>query len=150
VFVFGIFVVAMGLRRAGLTHKIAAMITWLGGTEITSLSYVTSFVAAGWSSIMNNHPTADTMAWVIQDFRLPHIETRMLVFSALVGGDLGPKMLPIGSLAALLWFRILRNKGVHVPYSLYIKVGVPVTLAAIVMSIMTLNVELWVYRLFLE
>jgi arsenical pump membrane protein len=90
------------------------------------------------------------MAWVIQDLHLPRIEEQILVFAALIGGDLGPKMLPIGSLAALLWFRILRNKGVYVPYSLYIKVGVPVTLAAIVLSIMMLNVELWIYRLFLN
>lgn len=142
VFVIGIFIVARGLRQAGFTQHVADFVSYAGGTTILRLTSVVSFTAAVCSSIMNNHPTADMMAMVIRDLALPDTQTRMLVFSALIGGDLGPKMLPIGSLAALLWFRILRNKGVHIPYSQYIKIGIPVTLLAILLSLLTLNLEL--------
>jgi arsenical pump membrane protein len=54
-------------------------------------------------------------------------------------------MLPIGSLAALMWFRILRIKGVEISYWQYIKLGVPITLAAIVLSVLTLNLEYVLY-----
>lgn len=145
VFVVGIFIVARGLRQAGFTEQVGHFVSYLGGTSMFQLTGVTSFTAAVCSSIMNNHPTADTMAMVIRDLDLPEMKTRMLVFSALIGGDLGPKMLPIGSLAALLWFRILRNKGVHIKYSQYIKIGIPVTLTAILLSIITLNAEYYVY-----
>ncbi len=129
VFVVGIFVVVLGLRHAGLTHQIGALMAHLASKGTAVLTTGTSLVAAVASSIMNNHPTADMMGWAIRDLNASPLQTKAMVFSALIGGDLGPKMLPIGSLAALIWFRLLRDRGVHIPYSLYIRIGVPVTLA---------------------
>lgn len=145
VFVMGIFVVAAGLRAAGLTDRIAQVIVVLAGDSVPRLTLATGFVAAVSSAIVNNHPTAGMMAHVIQGLGLPPAATRLAVFSALVGGDVGPKMLPIGSLAALIWFRILRDKGVRIPYWLYIRIGVPVTLLAVLLSIAVLNLEAWIF-----
>ena len=144
-FVIGIFIVVIGLRNNGFAHMLGDLIETLGGTGMTGLSVATSFVAAVCSALVNNHPTAGLMIWVIEDFGRPLVETQMLVFSALIGGDLGPKMLPIGSLAALMWFRILRQRGEHIPYSLYIRVGIPVTLLAVLVSVLTLNLEYLLY-----
>ena len=148
VFVIGIFIVALGMRNAGLTHQIGNLIRRLAGADEGLLPLVTSLVAGVSSSIMNNHPTADMMAWVIRDFERSTSETRLLALSALIGGDLGPKMLPIGSLAALIWFRLLRERGVEVPYSLYVKIGIPVTLTAIVLSTLVLQFEFWLAKMF--
>ena len=147
VFVLGIFVVALGLRGAGLTHQMGDLIRRLAAGSDTLLPVVTSLVAGISSSFINNHPTAGIMTWVIQDFSRSPAETQLLALSALIGGDLGPKMLPIGSLAALIWFRLLRERGVHVPYSLYVKIGVPVTLAAIVLSTLVLQFEFWLAKM---
>jgi arsenical pump membrane protein len=144
VFVLGIFIIVVGVRNAGFTHVLGDIIETLAGKDPSPLAFATSLVAAVCSSIMNNHPTAGLMTWVIQDFSLSDLQTKMLVFAALIGGDLGPKMLPVGSLAALMWFRMLRDRGVDVPYTLYVRIGVPVTLAAIVCSVVVLNAELHV------
>lgn len=150
VFIVGIFIVANGLRNVGFTAQIGSLIQQLAGSSPTALMHVTGFTAATCSSVMNNHPTADMMAMVIRDLKVSPFETKMLVFSALIGGDLGPKMLPIGSLAALLWFRMLRDRGVNVSYGLYIIIGIPVTLAAILLSMLTLNAEVFVYQTFFQ
>jgi arsenical pump membrane protein len=145
IFVVGIFLVAHGLQAAGVTDLI-------GSTVVTALErgtgravFVTGLAAGGASAMLNNHPVAQIMALSIADLEIADGTRRTLAFAALVGGDLGPKMLPIGSLAALMWFRMLRDRGVEVPYRLYVMLGVPVTLAAMLaaLSVLVLQVRLF-------
>lgn len=143
-FVSTIFIVALGIRNSGLT---ADMGHGLRNVHYHSLSLglvTTSSIAAGLSALMNNHPIAYTMSLAIDDMELgaaakPH------VFAALIGGDLGPKMLPMGSVAALLWFRILHDRGVHISYWEYIKLGVPVTLLALLAALAVLRLEIAIF-----
>jgi arsenical pump membrane protein len=149
IFVVGIFIVVSSLRSTGFTDIIGTLImkSMISGEHAASLG--TSFIAGSCSAFMNNHPVAGIMAMSIRDLNLAHASTRILALSALIGGDLGPKMLPIGSLAALMWFRILRSKGVEISYWQYIKLGVPITLAAILLSVLTLNLE-YVFYLWMQ
>jgi arsenical pump membrane protein len=143
IFLCGMFIVGMGIRNVGFTHVLGGILSDVSGGDPSRLRFSSGMLAATCSAIINNHPTAGMMAWVIQDFHLPVLDQKTLAFAALIGGDLGPKMLPIGSLAALMWFRLLRDRGVEIPYSLYVKIGIPVTLAALVASLLTLNLEVW-------
>lgn len=146
IFVIGIFLIANSVRTTGAADQIGALIEQVAGSSLSGLSHTVAFIAAGISAVMNNHPTADTMAMVVREFEYSEFDTKILAFSALIGGDLGPKMLPIGSLAALMWFRMLRQRGVDVSYWTYVKIGVPVSLAAILLAVLTLNVEVYIYK----
>jgi arsenical pump membrane protein len=146
VFVVGIFIVARAVQTSGLVHAFGHAVAGLSASNLPGAMHVTGFTAAGLSAVMNNHPTADMLGLTLASSGLPHLPERMLALSALIGADLGPKMLPIGSLAALMWFRILRQRGVDVSYGLYVRIGVPVTLAAILLALLTLCGELWIYR----
>lgn len=142
IFMAGMLVIGLGLRQAGITHLLGAAIAELGGQVPAAMRLLSGIFAAFASALINNHPTADLMAFTIQDFSLPAMEKKWLGFAALIGGDLGPKMLPIGSLAALIWFRQLRDRGVEVPYSLYIRIGIPITLAALLAALATLELQI--------
>lgn len=141
VFVAGMFLVARGLANVGVTQALANLL--VPGNDIPTLgeSLKTGLTAGVCSAVMNNHPVADIMAVTIHDLPINRLGKHMMAFSALIGGDVGPKMLPIGSLAALMWFRILRKRGVEVSYAQYIRIGVPVTLAAILIAILALNLQ---------
>jgi arsenical pump membrane protein len=141
-FVTGIFVVATAVREVGLTDRLGAALFALAGAEPARLLAATSFAAAGMSAVLNNHPTAGIMALAIKDMAVPATFRALLAGAALIGGDLGPKMLPIGSLAALLWLRILTDRGVHVSVWLFVKIGVPVTVFAIAIATSTLILEI--------
>jgi arsenical pump membrane protein len=61
-----------------------------------------------------------------------------LILAALIGGDLGPRLLPIGSLAGLLWLDSLRRQGVYISASRFILVGLPVTIPSLGLSLLML------------
>ena len=58
--------------------------------------------------------------------------------AALIGGDLGPRLLPIGSLAGLLWLNSLQMLGVYIRPSQFVLVGLPVTIPALGVSLIIL------------
>jgi len=145
VFVCGIIIVTVGLRNAGITEVFGDLIARLGGESLPGMLLSTSLTAAVSSAFINNHSTVGLMIWVIQDFSLPTLEQNLMVYAALIGGDLGPKMLPIGSLAALMWFRMLQLHGVSVSVLRYIALGIPITLAAVLASVIVLILEWWLF-----
>jgi arsenical pump membrane protein len=142
-FMSGMFVIAVGLRNARLATLLQNALRSLGGASLNGISFAAALLSGALSSIINNHPTADIMGLTIRDMTFaagPQVN-KFLALSALIGGDLGPKMLPIGSLAAMMWFRLLADKGVRIRYRQYIGMGIPLTLAAIVCSVLVLLAE---------
>ncbi|HET7815236.1 MAG TPA: SLC13 family permease [Candidatus Baltobacteraceae bacterium] len=60
--------------------------------------------------------------------------------AALIGIDLGPNVALTGSLATILWIRILRKNGITVPGLLFLRIGLLVTVPALVCSLALLRV----------
>jgi len=129
-FLWGIFLVAQGLRSVGVVdqlHELYAART--GGAQIAAIG-VTS--AAG-SALIDNHAMSILNMLAIDAGRGPRP-----LLSALVGGDIGPRLLPIGSLAGLLWSDLLRRSGVHVRLRRFIWVGTLVLLPTLAVSLVML------------
>ena len=61
------------------------------------------------------------------------------VLAALVGGDLGPRLLPIGSLAGLLWLDLLRRGGVRIGLRRFVTVGLLVTAPTLAVALAILS-----------
>jgi arsenical pump membrane protein len=57
------------------------------------------------------------------------------LLAALVGGDIGPRLLPIGSLAGLLWIDLLRRSGIEIGVRRFVRVGVVVLLPTLAVSL---------------
>ena len=126
-FLFGVLVLATALSRAGITDQLAA----LYAVTPAPLATVGTVGALG-SALIDNHPMA-----LLHSIALTGQPNR-LVFAALVGGDLGPRLLPIGSLAGLIWTHALRRQGVTVPLRTFIRVGLIVTIPSFLASIVVL------------
>jgi arsenical pump membrane protein len=120
-FVFGMLVLATAFARAGATDELAH----LYARSPAPLFTVGSVGAIG-SALVNNHPMA-----LLHSIALATAPD-LLVYAALVGGDLGPRLLPIGSLAGLLWLHALRRRGITIPLGTFVRVGAIVTIPSLV------------------
>jgi arsenical pump membrane protein len=126
-FLFGVLVLATALSHVGLTDHLRTVYA----RTPAPLATVGTLGALG-SALINNHPMALLHSIALSD--APH----SLVLAALVGGDLGPRLLPIGSLAGLLWVHQLRQQAVVIPRRTFLRVGIIVTIPSLVASLITL------------
>jgi arsenical pump membrane protein len=126
-FLLVVFVIATLLARAGVTGSLAA----LYARSPAPLPTVGTVAAAG-SALINNHPMA-----LLHSMALAGAPDR-LIYAALVGGDLGPRLLPIGSLAGILWLHSLRRAGIHVRLATFVRVGAVVTVPSLIASLAVL------------
>jgi len=125
-FLVGVFVLATALDRGGV-------VAWLSELYVASdapLATIGVTSAVG-SAVLNNHPMSVLNALALDGTGGGHDRA----FAALIGGDLGPRLLPIGSLASLLWYDLLRRHDVAVSVAMFIRVGVALTVPTLAVSI---------------
>lgn len=125
VFLLGMFVLAKGLQNAGVVERLSDLYR-AGGPNLVGV------VSAGGSALINNHSMALTNLLAIRE--LPGADEDAYL-AALVGGDLGPRLLPVGSLAGLLWLNLLGRLGVVVPLRRFVAVGAAVTIPSLAASL---------------
>jgi arsenical pump membrane protein len=125
IFLFGVFMLAIGLRNTGVVGQLSDLYDKAGDVGIGAVS-------AFGSAIINNHSMALTNLLAIQE--TPDAGKHEFL-AALIGGDLGPRLLPMGSLAGLLWYASLRTMLIEVPLGQFILVGAAVTLPTLAVSL---------------
>jgi arsenical pump membrane protein len=133
-FVYFMFVVGSGLRKMGAIESLASLYR-LSDPESPLRLVIIGIVSALGSAVLNNHPMA-----VLNVMSLESIggDIRSAVLAALVGGDLGPRFLPIGSLAGLLWMDALHREGIEVSVREFARMGALVTVPALAASLAAL------------
>jgi arsenical pump membrane protein len=126
-FLIGVLVLAAGLASVGFVDLLATHYTGAGAAEIGVSS------ALG-SAVLNNHPMAMLNVMALGGAPDSH------VLAALVGGDLGPRLLPAGSLAGLLWVELLRRHGIRIGTGRFAAIGLALTAPALAAALWLLSV----------
>jgi len=135
-FLFCIFLTALALENVGFTHAIAGVYATASGRPM-QVALVGGVSAVG-SAVVNNHPMAMLNALSIASLQG---DPTWRIFAALVGGDIGPRLLPTGSLAGLMWIEMVRKLGVDVSAREFVRVGFIVAIPALAASLAVLALE---------
>ncbi len=137
-FSLGMYLVVYGLRNEGLTADVAHLLDVIGRHGVLASSFGTGFLVAALSSVMNNMPTVLIGALSVHATTVHGTVRQAMVYSNVVGADLGPKITPIGSLATLLWLHVLERKGMKIGWGRYFRIGIVLTPPVLAITLATL------------
>lgn len=129
-FLWGVFLVVAGLRTVGVVDGLAAL--YDGYANHVG---VVGVVSALGSALVDNHPMS-----ILNMMALGHDNGTKPLLAALIGGDIGPRLLPIGSLAGLLWMDLLRRHGVDITIGKFVRVGTILLVPTLAASLLLLAV----------
>jgi arsenical pump membrane protein len=130
-FLWGIFLVVRGLGNIGVVDWLSGVYAHAAGSGARVLTV--GGISAFGSALIDNHPMSLLNISAL-DVRGDH----PALLAALVGGDIGPRLLPIGSLAGLLWMDLLRRQGVNIRLGEFVRIGTVVLLPTLALSLVVL------------
>lgn len=152
-FMIGIFLVVQGLKHIGIIDFFSSLFVSSSALpSILSILIPCLIVTLG-ASAMNNWPmTMVGLFSVNQAFATVSGSPAHtgLIFSNIIGNNLGPHFFPVGSLAILMWLSVLKRNGINIRLRDYLKVGSLLSLIEVGVAALILWLELTVFHIFLS
>lgn len=145
-FMLSIFLVVQGLKNVGITSLLSSIL--IAGSVLPDVLgvLVPSLVVTIGASFMNNWPmTILGMLSIKEAVTMSNLSGQGvtgLIFSNIIGNNLGPHFFPLGSLAILMWLECMKRKGVNISLRAYLKVGAVLSLAEVAIASLVLWTEL--------
>jgi arsenical pump membrane protein len=144
-FMLSIFIVVEGLEVAGVTSLLASVLTASSKLPSALGVFAPSMVVTVGASFMNNWPMTILGMLSIHQAAVTGPTLTNLVFSNIIGNNLGPHFFPLGSLAILMWLEIMRRRGVDISLKEYLRVGATLSIAQVAIAATILWVEISVF-----
>ncbi|MGH2449237.1 MAG: ArsB/NhaD family transporter, partial [Chloroflexota bacterium] len=124
-FIFGMLIVVQSLHDGGVTARLGEFLASAGSSSPAATIVVTTVGTALGSNLINNLPMALLMVPTLHG--VTSAIRPDMIYSTILGCDLGPNLTHLGSLATFIWLFFLRRRGLQVSAWDYFKLGAVVT-----------------------
>ncbi|MFC7687485.1 arsenic transporter [Ureibacillus sp. GCM10028918] len=146
VFAFSMYVIIYGLNNIGLTEWLIGFMSPMVTGNLLNTSVLMGILLTVLSNIFNNHPALMVGTMTLTNMPLDALSLKVAYLANVIGSDIGSLILPIGTLATLLWMHIIRDGKVRITWWEYIKVTLVVIPPTLIFTLVILYY--WVTWLF--
>lgn len=124
VFAFSMYVIIYGLHNLGLTQTLVALCEPIISQNLFNASFIMGGLVSILSNVFNNHPALMIGTITLTEMGLDTVTLRTMHLANIIGSDIGSLLLPIGTLASLIWLFILRQYKIKMKWKDYLSVSV--------------------------
>ncbi|MDF2681347.1 MAG: ywrK [Brevibacillus sp.] len=146
IFAFGMYVIIYGLHNIGLTQWLIHYFQPIVSGSLTQASVMMGILVSILSNLFNNHPALMIGTLTLTNMGLDPLTLKIAYLASVIGSDVGSLLLPIGTLATLLWMHLLKKGKVNISWGEYLKVTVVVIPITVLFTLIVL--AYWVAWIF--
>ncbi|MCH7322590.1 arsenic transporter [Solibacillus sp. MA9] len=148
IFAFSMYVLIYGLHNIGLTEILVQFCEPIVNQGLFQASFIMGGLVSILSNIFNNHPALMIGTITLTEMGLDPITLKTIYLANIIGSDIGSLLLPIGTLASLIWMHILKQNKIKVKWKEYLSVSMIVIPITTVFTLFLLFY--WVQLVFLK
>jgi len=145
-FAFSMYVIIYGLHNAGLTTFLVSICEPIVNQGLFQASFIMGGLVSLLSNLFNNHPALMIGTITLTEMGLDPVTLKTIYLANIIGSDMGSLLLPIGTLASLIWMHILKQNKIKVKWKDYISVTIIVIPLTTLVSLFLLY--FWVQLIF--
>jgi arsenical pump membrane protein len=146
VFAFCMYVIIYGLNNIGLTEWLVGIMHPLVSGSLLQASVLMGGLLTILSNIFNNHPALMVGTLTLTHMNLDLLSLKIAYLANVIGSDMGSLLLPMGTLATLMWMHIVKKSKIRITWWEYIKITVVVIPPVVLFTLVVLY--FWVSWLF--
>ncbi|ARU62816.1 arsenic transporter [Tumebacillus avium] len=147
-FAFGMYVQIYALHNIGLTQLIIDHLQPLMSDNRLDAILLMGGLVTAMSSLFNNHPALMIGTLALTGMSLDPLTRQVAYLASVIGSDVGSLLLPIGTLATLIWMHLLHRAKVKLSWWSYLRITMLVIPPTLIFTMVSLYV--WIEWLFVK
>jgi arsenical pump membrane protein len=145
IFAFTMYILIYGLNNIGLTDMLVKHFEPIISGSLLKASLFMGGLLTVLSNMFNNHPALMIGTLALTNMGLDPITVKTVYLANIIGSDMGSLLLPIGTLATLIWMHILKREKVKLSWFTYFKTTAIVIPPTVLFTLLALYVWIEIF-----
>lgn len=141
------YVLIYGLHNIGFTELLVSYFEPVVSGSLAHATFASGISTSVFSNLFNNHPALMISTFTLTEMTLNPSTTKIIYLANIIGSDIGSLLLPMGTLATLIWMHILKQHDESISWGEYIKTTIIIIPLTVLFTLTCLY--FWISWLFL-